>query len=432
MAEQILPEMQDITRQREMAKMLLQQGMNTSDLGGQMVSGRYVGASPLQGIAKVYQAYTGRKMAEEADRKQQELADMLRKQTMQDIQAYGEAVTPRAGVEAQPEFIPQGQTMLDDQGMPTMGYKPPVEAIPEKKADYNKGLGILLGSRSPQSQALAQALLADQLKTQILPEGGTIVRGSIGGTGETVTSGPKKTTEQKEYEFAKSQGFQGSFMDYQTALKKAGANNLTVNTGQSYTSAFGKGIADQDLNKFNAADAAPKQILDANKTLELLDKGAITGLGANYKLNLARALNVVGANNDETIKNTEQLVANRGKAVLNNIRTSGLGAGQGFTDKDRQFLENVVGGTITLNDKTLRDLANLEIKAANASIDSWNSRVDKMPQEALAGTGISKVQAPKIERTKTMPPPPQIGQVVDGYRFKGGNPADPKNYEKVN
>jgi hypothetical protein len=30
------------------------------------------------------------------------------------------------------------------------------------------------------------------------------------------------------------------------------------------------------------------------------------------------------------------------------------------------------------------------------------------------------------------PPPPKIGQVVDGYRFKGGNPADPKNYEKVN
>jgi len=444
MAEQILPEMQDITRQREMAKMLLQQGMNTSDLGGQMVSGRYVGASPLQGIAKVYQAYTGRKMAEEADRKQTELANMLRQQTMQDLQAYGEAVTPRAAVEAKPEVIPQGQTMLDDQGMPTIGYQAPVQAVPEKKADYSKGLAVLLGSKSPQSQALGNAMLADMFKTQKLGEGETLVRQNfageflpVGGTGggklpseiksatiflglqnkdpNTWTAQERAAVEQKANEF-----------------KRSGANNLVVNTGKSYTSQFGQGIADQDLNKFNAADAAPKQIIDANKTLELLDKGAITGLGANYKLNLARAFNVVGANNDETIKNTEQLVANRGKAVLNNIKSSGLGAGQGFTDKDRQFLENVVGGTITLNDKTLRDLANLEIKAANASIDTWNSRVDRMPQEALAGTGIGKVQAPKIERAKTPPPPPQIGQVVDGYRFKGGNPADPKNYEKVN
>ena len=65
------PELQDITRQREMAKMLLQQGMNQNDMQGQVVSGRYVGASPWQGIAKMYQSYKGRELANEADRKQQ-------------------------------------------------------------------------------------------------------------------------------------------------------------------------------------------------------------------------------------------------------------------------------------------------------------------------------------------------------------------------
>jgi hypothetical protein len=29
------------------------------------------------------------------------------------------------------------------------------------------------------------------------------------------------------------------------------------------------------------------------------------------------------------------------------------------------------------------------------------------------------------------PPPPAIGQVIDGWRFKGGNPADPASYEKA-
>ena len=384
MAEPILPEMQDISRQRDLAKLLLQKGMS-DNLQGQMVSGRYVGASPLQGIANVYAAYKGNQMLRDSDRKQTELANMLRQQTMQDIQDYGQAI----------KGSPEVTETTYGAGMegPTVDFaRPAVAPNPEK------GLGILLGSKSPQSQALAQALLADQLKTQVLPEGGTIIRGGIGGSGQTITSGPKKTTEQKEYELAKEQGYKGSFMDYQTDLKRAGANNLVVNTGQSYTSAFGKGIADQDLNKFTAAQGAPKQIESAQKTIELLDKGAITGFGAEYKLNLARALNVTGAKNADIIKNTEQLVANRGQAVLNNIKTSGLGAGQGFTDKDRQFLENVVGGTITLNDKTLRDLARIEMSTAKALADNWNSRVSSIPKEALAGTGIGRVDLPTMAK----------------------------------
>jgi hypothetical protein len=185
MAEPMLPEMQDITRQRDLAKMLLQQGMNTNDLGGQMVSGRFVGASPLQGVAKIYQAYTGSQKLKEADRKQAELANMLRQQTMQDIQGYGQAMR---GMEATPDVIPQGQTLLDDQGQMTMGAQRGTAAI---APDPNKALGILMGSRSPQSQALAQALMADQMKTIVAPEGSTIYRGGIGGAGETIKGAPK-------------------------------------------------------------------------------------------------------------------------------------------------------------------------------------------------------------------------------------------------
>jgi len=305
---------------------------------------------------------------------------------MQDIQGYGQAMR---GMEATPDVIPQGQTLLDDQGQMTMGAQRGTAAV---APDPQKALGILMGSKSPQSQALAQALLADQLKTQVLPEGGTIIRGGIGGQGQTITSGPKKTTEQKEYEFAKDQGFQGSFLDYQKTLKQAGANNLTVNTGQSYTSAFGKGVADQDLNKFTAAQGAPKQIESAQKTIELLDKGAITGFGANYKLNLARALNVAGVKNEDLIKNTEQLVANRGSAVLNNIKASGLGAGQGFTDKDRQFLERVVGGSIDLNGETLKELARLQKASDQRNVERWNKRVGEINPNVRKDMGFKPVE----------------------------------------
>jgi hypothetical protein len=163
MADQILPEMQDITRQRELAKMLLQQGMNTNDLGGQMVSGRYVGASPLQGVAKIYQAYTGRQMAKEADRKQEELAKMLRQQGVQESQ---DILATLRGREARPEVIPQGQTLVDDQGMLTMGSQRGVAGIaPDLEAAYAKAAG----AQTTQGQAFAP-LLAKQLMPDLTPE----------------------------------------------------------------------------------------------------------------------------------------------------------------------------------------------------------------------------------------------------------------------
>lgn len=40
--------------------------------------------------------------------------------------------------------------------------------------------------------------------------------------------GPQPTDDMREYEFAKSQGFGGSFTDYQTQLRKAGATNVST------------------------------------------------------------------------------------------------------------------------------------------------------------------------------------------------------------
>jgi hypothetical protein len=175
MAEPILPEMQDISRQRDLARMLLQRGMS-DNLQGQMVSGRFVGASPLQGIANIYSAYKGREMSKEADRKQQELAQMLRQQTMQDIQAYGQAIS------GTPEQTVYGAGMEG----PTMNVTPAVAP------DYNKGLSVLMGSRSPQSQAMGNMLLADMMKTQKVGEGETLLRGNFQGGFNTVGQGAEK------------------------------------------------------------------------------------------------------------------------------------------------------------------------------------------------------------------------------------------------
>lgn len=376
-----IPEMQDITRQREMAKLLLTQGMQSPQ--GQMIGNRYVGAHPLQFLGNLAQTWAGKSMIEESDKKQAELADMLRRQTMQDIQEYGKAV------KGTPEQTTYGAGMEG----PTMTVTPAVAP------DYDKGLAILMGSKSPTSQELAKALVADQLKSHVLPEGGTLVRGTLGGaTGQTVQGAPKEPTEYREYLKAKEGGFQGSFFDYQQALKRAGATNVTVSTEKSYGSAFGQGLAKTDLDLYNQAQKAPEMLSNVQSTKKLLDSGKVyTGFGAGAKLDLARAgsaLGVTGKDTNEIIANTQQLFANRAQTTLDAIASSGLGSGQGFSNKDREFLEAARLGNITYDRETLKRQLDLEERVARAAANKWNTRLKSIPKSATEPTGVNEVLLP--------------------------------------
>ena len=141
------PEVQDITRQRDLAKLLMQKGM-ADNLQGQMVSGRYVGASPLQGIANMYSAYKGKQLSEESDRKQAELAEKLRQ-----VQAT-EAQDILGALRGTPEQTVYGAGMEG----PTMNVTPAVEG------SQQAALAKALSGRSPFSQTMAAKLMEQQFK----------------------------------------------------------------------------------------------------------------------------------------------------------------------------------------------------------------------------------------------------------------------------
>jgi hypothetical protein len=165
---------QQISRQQKMAEMLLQQGLQQPQ--GQMVSGRYVAPSLTQNLAGLANIYMGQRGIEKAEKAQLDLADRLRKQTVQDLQAYGQAIR------GTPEQTVYGAGMEG----PTM------EVTPAVAPDYEKGISALMGSQSPQSQALGNMLLADMMKTQKLGEGETLVRGNFGGGFTPVGQGADK------------------------------------------------------------------------------------------------------------------------------------------------------------------------------------------------------------------------------------------------
>ena len=175
-------------------------------------------------------------------------------------------------------------------------------------------------------------------------------------------------------------------------IAKAGASstNVNVSTEKKYGERFGGLIADADAAKLSAAEGAPKAAATADRIMDILESGQVfTGTGANVRLQLAKALNLAGKTDAEKIANTEVLGSQLAETTLGAIKSSNLGAGQGFTNADREFLEKAKAGQITFESESLKRLAKLSRQAAEQSAESWNKRVQQIPASALEGTGIS-------------------------------------------
>jgi hypothetical protein len=175
--------------------------------------------------------------------------------------------------------------------------------------------------------------------------------------------------------------------------------SATATTGENqYGSTFGGGVAKDDLALRASAQKAPEMLAAADATEKLLQSNnVITGAGANAKLNVlafGQALGATGRTTDELIANTQQLQQQRSTAVLSQVKSSGLGTGQGFTDKDLKFLQDSAAGNINLSKETIQRQVEVERKVARALTAQWNKRLGEMPQQVVKPMGLSPVDLP--------------------------------------
>jgi hypothetical protein len=150
------PELQDITRQRKLSEMLLQQGMQGSK--GQMVGNIYVPSHPLENIADAFAIYRSGKLSKEANAKEQQLAKQLRETQATEAQDILGALQGRPEVA---QVIPEGQTLRDDQGNLTMGAQAGAPAV---AGSQQAALAKALAGQSPFAQTMAAKLMEQQFK----------------------------------------------------------------------------------------------------------------------------------------------------------------------------------------------------------------------------------------------------------------------------
>lgn len=147
-----------LDRQRKLAEMLLKQG-EMQNMEGQMVSGRYVGASPWQGIANLYAIYQGKKLGEEADTKQQAIADKLRRLGQDEV---SNIMATAKGREA------SQQEMAGPYDV-SQGIQKPVIDYAAIKANPDAALTMAAAAQTPEGRAFAPALMANALPKDITP-----------------------------------------------------------------------------------------------------------------------------------------------------------------------------------------------------------------------------------------------------------------------
>jgi hypothetical protein len=143
------PELQDISRQRKLSEMLLQQGMQGSK--GQMVGNIYVPSHPLENIADAFAIYRSGKLAKEANAKERQLAEQLRESQVTEAQDIFKAL------KGTPEV--KETTYGAGQEGPTVEFaRPAVAGSPEA------ALAVALRGQSPFAQAMSAKLMEQQFK----------------------------------------------------------------------------------------------------------------------------------------------------------------------------------------------------------------------------------------------------------------------------
>ena len=300
------------------------------------------------------------------------------------------------------------------------GIDPVLEALGAKAIPKGgPSMEMLIGAAgdpwmNDSQKGIVEALLSKQLNPQT-PEGFTLGEGQIrfDGAGNPIARGNEKVAEQpsavREYEFAKSQGFPGTFQDWEASKK--GGMSLQVNpeTGEVMFQQGGnikpltEGQSKDTVYSTRAAGALPlvDQYGEALTSLPETMGGQLPGVG-NY------------------MKSPEfQQAEQAGKEFLQAILRKDTGAAitpDETAEYGTVYLPRPGDSPEVLAQKKVsrqRALAAIEAGMPPQAILNQEKALAKTAQPAASGGA------------------PQPGSVEDGYRFKGGDPADPNAWEKV-
>lgn len=210
---------------------------------------------------------------------------------------------------------------------------------------------------------------------------------------------------------------------------KTTAQEARDKASASFQDKIAQNQAETLVKNFDTLQNIPQtlQALESAKGY-LAKSGPFVGSGAETKLALAKFFNNnLGTNIDPTgVKNAEALQSALFYNVMDNLKKMDASPSQ----QQQKYMQDAFG-RLTTDPAALPLILDFYKQQVTSKAIEHNRRV----QEAMDGpTGVQfpydlRIKLPEAKST-VAPPAPTPGMVRGGYRFKGGNPADPKSWEK--
>jgi hypothetical protein len=147
----------------------------------------------------------------------------------------------------------------------------------------------------------------------------------------------------------------------------------------AFESTVGRKTGEDVVAFVNRAQAAPKNIAKIDEALGILKTGgAVTGFGAENRLNLERAMSLFG--NDvkagKRVVDTQILDALLGSDVFPSLQSMGLGSKNIDTPAEREFIRQVITGTIQLDNDALIRLTQIRRNVETNAIKEYNQKLE--------------------------------------------------------
>jgi hypothetical protein len=209
------------------------------------------------------------------------------------------------------------------------------------------------------------------------------------------------------------QALQTATPEFQALMRQAAERKIAPPAPAAVVN-MGDGGLGRELAKGTAAEvgkaregalAAERSIESANRIVEALDSGAITGVGAEFRLNAARVLSSIGLIDGKQVANTQALLGELAKNVLaESAQMAGV-----LTDKDIEFLRDAAQGRIAYTAETLRRAAELAARGQVRIIDRYNTLVEPMQQDENLPAMTRRLYSPMTAPAFRGAAPPPAG-----------------------
>ena len=372
---------------------------------GQMVGNHFVPMNPLAGLADILRAKWGADDRQGAEQELQDLGTKRQEAMSNALRKFGEMSNPSQEglgptnlvndalpeefqIGAQTQLAPRKPDMqgayasLIESGIPQlqqigtqgyMSYAQDQQKLSQSEALRQRYAKILAAPDMTPQKALTMGVPEANVKSYYeAPLLGKEDIGNADGTLYGKKTGKVVTTIGNPNKPFNADGSPNlEYQQYELLKAKKGASNVnnTVSIAgpeNNYNKEISGGLAKDTLALVDAAKAAPSVVENARMIKASLDKGAITGTAADTRLAVQKAAETLGIVEPGKAATTQALMSGLSKLTLSGIKTSGLGGGNGFTDKDREFLNTAIGGQIADTPENLRRVADLSERAATA------------------------------------------------------------------